>query len=98
MRPMNMKNATSKTQLLLALVVVLEGLGDAADGAGLVIPLDDRAVRRVVRQSPAGGRWLGRARGCTRHSPGGWPQGQDSAYQFHGERGDPSLSNLLNHI
>src|SRR5262249_43971606 len=28
-----------------------------------------------------GGRWPGRARGCSRHSPGARPQGQVSAYQ-----------------
>ena len=43
---------------------------------------------RFPRQSPEGGRWLGRARGCARQSPGGSPpgHGHDSAYQSQGER------------
>ena len=51
-----------------------------------VLPAPRPATYAQTRQSPAGGRWLGRARGCARHSPGGRPHGQDSAYQSQGER------------
>ena len=35
-----------------------------------VLPAPRPATYAQTRQSPAGGRWLGRPRGCTRHSPG----------------------------
>ncbi len=51
--------------------------------AARVLP-DPRPISNSqVRQSPSGGRWFGRARGCSRHSPAARPHGQPSAYQSH---------------
>jgi len=51
-----------------------------------VLPAPRPATYAQTRQSPAGGRWLVRARGCARHSPGGRPHEHDWAYQSQGER------------
>ena len=50
------------------------------------LPAPRPATYPQTRQSPLGGRWLVRARGCARQSPGGRPHEHDSAYQSQGER------------
>ena len=52
--------------------------------AARVFPAPRPISKSQVRQSPSGGRWLARARGCFRHSPAGRPHGQPGAYQSHG--------------
>jgi hypothetical protein len=57
-----------------------EGVADAAaervdqgriqQAPARVLPAPRPATYPQTRQSPAGGRWLVRARGCSRHSPG----------------------------
>src|SRR5262245_21525721 len=57
-----------------------------SSAAERVLPAARPPSSSQVRQSQSGGRWAGRARGWSVHSPGGRPQGQAWPYPSQGER------------
>ena len=60
----------------------------------LVLPNPRPAIRNHRDQSPSGGRWVARARGCSLQSPGGRPHGHVASYHAYRARSTVTASTL----